>query len=256
MKSEVAENPNYQAVRLNAMKHGIIARYTVLPHEDKEEYERLLAQLEEEHRPDGPTELHLVEELAGVIWRKRRVLLAEGALINRGTLSVVRKEPLSFETSTIEAAAPLETRLSSKETALNDVVTATPKEVEAKQKRAENDLHATGKALTALLSNGGTRYQEAMDMLQKDSRGWFLERVSEEEYPTKAEGLMEFIYSQLLPLCQSVECNVRNYPEIKSQALGEGLQPSRLEKLSRYETHLDRKFERTLAMLHKMKEMR
>ena len=36
----------------------------------------------------------------------------------------------------------------------------------------------------------------------------------------------------------------------------EGLQMHRLEKLNRYETHLDRKFGRTLAMLVKLKEMR
>ena len=43
---------------------------------------------------------------------------------------------------------------------------------------------------------------------------------------------------------------------IKTQTLGEGLKAERLEKLSRYETHLDRKFERTLAMLVKLKELR
>lgn len=35
-----------------------------------------------------------------------------------------------------------------------------------------------------------------------------------------------------------------------------GLQAYKLEKLSRYETHLDRKFERSLAMLIKLKELR
>jgi len=34
------------------------------------------------------------------------------------------------------------------------------------------------------------------------------------------------------------------------------IQAYRLEKLSRYETHLDRKFERTLAMLIKLKDLR
>jgi hypothetical protein len=43
---------------------------------------------------------------------------------------------------------------------------------------------------------------------------------------------------------------------IKAQTLGEGLQAHRLEKLNRYETHLDRKFERTLAMLLKLKQLR
>jgi len=41
-----------------------------------------------------------------------------------------------------------------------------------------------------------------------------------------------------------------------SETLGEGLPVHRLEKLNRYETHLDRKFERTLAMLVKLKELR
>jgi len=45
-------------------------------------------------------------------------------------------------------------------------------------------------------------------------------------------------------------------PAIRAQTLGEGLQVNRLEKLNRYETHLDRKFERTLAMLLKLKDLR
>jgi hypothetical protein len=43
---------------------------------------------------------------------------------------------------------------------------------------------------------------------------------------------------------------------IKAQTLGEGLRPQLLENLNRYETHLDRKFERTLAMLLKLKDLR
>ncbi len=38
-----------------------------------------MAALIEEHQPAGMTEVHLVEELAGIIWRKRRVLQVEGA---------------------------------------------------------------------------------------------------------------------------------------------------------------------------------
>jgi hypothetical protein len=33
-----------------------------------------------ERAPEGPTEQHLVEELAGIIWRKRRLRMAEAAL--------------------------------------------------------------------------------------------------------------------------------------------------------------------------------
>jgi hypothetical protein len=38
--------------------------------------------------------------------------------------------------------------------------------------------------------------------------------------------------------------------------LGEALDPDRLEKLARYETHLDRKLGRVLGMLLRLKELR
>jgi hypothetical protein len=49
---------------------------------------------------------------------------------------------------------------------------------------------------------------------------------------------------------------VQSHAAIKSQTLGEGLQAHRLEKLNRYETHLDRKFERSLGILLKLKALR
>lgn len=57
-------------------------------------------------------------------------------------------------------------------------------------------------------------------------------------------------------LCQAQEKEACDHETIKNQALGEGHQDCKLEKLSRCETHLDRKFERSLAMLIKLKEFR
>jgi len=59
--------------RFNALRHGALSRYTVLPWEDGAEYAAIVAALTAEHNPQGPTEEHLVEELAGIIWRKRRL---------------------------------------------------------------------------------------------------------------------------------------------------------------------------------------
>jgi hypothetical protein len=73
-----------ELTRFNALRHGILSRYTVLPWEDANEYEALLAALMAEHDPLGPTEEHLVEELAGVLWRKRRLRLAEAAAHRQG----------------------------------------------------------------------------------------------------------------------------------------------------------------------------
>ena len=73
----------YNASRFNALRHGVLSVHTVLPWEDKAEYEALLNALVEEHVPHGPTEEHLVEEIAGVFWRKGRLRLAEAATPTR-----------------------------------------------------------------------------------------------------------------------------------------------------------------------------
>src|SRR4051812_42269763 len=73
-----------EITRFNALKHGVLSRYTVLPWESADEYDAVLAALIAEHAPQGPTEEHLVEELAGIFWRKRRLRLAEAAAHRRG----------------------------------------------------------------------------------------------------------------------------------------------------------------------------
>ena len=49
----VARQDNYELVRLNALKHGILSKLAVLAHEDHAEFDDLLAALIEEHRPAG-----------------------------------------------------------------------------------------------------------------------------------------------------------------------------------------------------------
>ena len=74
---------NYQITRFNALQHGVLSHYTILPWEDGEAYRSLIDALVAEHNPNGPTEEHLVEELAGIIWRKRRLRLGEAAVHHR-----------------------------------------------------------------------------------------------------------------------------------------------------------------------------
>jgi hypothetical protein len=47
-----------------------------------------------------------------------------------------------------------------------------------------------------------------------------------------------------------------NRSPVREHVLGEIVDPERLERLSRYEVHLDRKLERTLSMLIRLKELR
>jgi hypothetical protein len=78
-----------EITRFNALRHGVLSRYTVLPWEDATEYGDLLGSLAVEHTPRGLTEEHLVEELAGILWRKRRLRLAEAAAHRHGLNNAV-----------------------------------------------------------------------------------------------------------------------------------------------------------------------
>ena len=48
----------------------------------------------------------------------------------------------------------------------------------------------------------------------------------------------------------------KNRPLVRAQAFAEAFDPYKLDRLARYETHLDRKLERTLAMLLKLQDLR
>jgi hypothetical protein len=61
--------PGTDITRFNALRNGVLSRYTVLPWESTEEYRAVVKALVAEHVPQGPTEEHLVEEIASILWR-------------------------------------------------------------------------------------------------------------------------------------------------------------------------------------------
>jgi hypothetical protein len=260
---EPTRSAGYANVRFNAIKHGVLSRHTVLAHEDGAEFGELLAALVAEHQPAGPTETHLVEELAGAIWRKRRVLQAEGASINRGLLTVskARHDRPTDSDGPARAALPFEPQMT--DTRLNypvelaEAIRETPAQTQERARDAEEDLAATTRAVTILQRGGARAYDRALRALTPGSAGSWAENLEDgDTAAATADDLAKYLNEFLLPFCHQMVVEVQGHEAIKAQTLGEGLQAHRLEKLNRYETHLDRKFERTLAMLLKLKELR
>jgi len=256
---------DYQVSRFNAVKHGILSKYTVLPWEDKGEYDELYASLIDEHRPSGITEAHLVEEIAGVIWRKRRLRLAEAAIFRRG-LRDAAVETTSFGSgSNLSAAAALVSAGQSGSVGRDAVVEA----IHADSNSTVEDirlfqalLKKANRAL-ALLSDGGTdAYEKALKALDASTREWWgetLEEVDEEfetSYSATADDLEYWVETKAMAYFQRQLRGLINRDSIREQAFGDAFEPSRYEPLARYETHLDRKFKRTLAMLVKLQELR
>jgi hypothetical protein len=66
------------------------------------EHEALVA----EYKPQGPTEEHLVEELASVIWRKRRLQMAERAIHYRAVKGACRAFRETAEAALVHVGKP------------------------------------------------------------------------------------------------------------------------------------------------------
>ena len=70
------------AAARNSTKHGLAGAFTVLPHEDQEEFDILLACLRDEFQPANQHETFLVEQLAQSRWRLSRARRIETAMFD------------------------------------------------------------------------------------------------------------------------------------------------------------------------------
>ena len=68
-------------VAKNALKHGLLARDTVLPGEDPAEFDSQLSALEDDIQPANSLEFELVRQIADAQWRMRRLTRLETGFI-------------------------------------------------------------------------------------------------------------------------------------------------------------------------------
>ena len=70
-----------QKVSANRITHGILSTKLLLAGEDPQDYQSLLDDLQAQLRPVGALEFSLVEKIAVILWRQRRLVSAETATI-------------------------------------------------------------------------------------------------------------------------------------------------------------------------------
>ena len=254
-----ASSGGYEMARFNALRHGVLSRYTVLPWEDAGDYQGLVAALVAEHAPQGPTEEHLVEELAGILWRKRRLRLAEAATYRRGLKDTLPSYRSIVKTALVHLDA------SGQSERVIDAIRATASDTEEDIHDMQEDEAMTRRALDLLGSRRNDAYEAALAALRADTRQWWEEMLArdedeldEDEQPATADagGLCRFLETEVLPWFENRKKELAHRPLIREQAFGEALDPNKLERLGRYEVHLDRKLERTLGLLLRLKDLR
>ena len=242
----------FQVHRFDAIKHGVLSRHIALPWEDRDAFEEILRGLLVEHQPQGPTAYHLVEDLAGVIWRKRRLLQAEGAAIRQRLHQVatgyqheqVGRYALAHKDEKIHAE-------------VRDVIAhRLPKPEDAKR-----ELEMVERALATVSSGKRGAYEAALGLLDEDMlAAWEVEAVDEDDpeaggYTRDADGLKEFLEATRDWLKGCI-ADAANAALVVDQVYGMAIDIRDLERIARLEAHLDAKLQRLLTLLRQMPKAR
>jgi hypothetical protein len=219
----------------------------------------LLNALVAEHAPRGPTEEHLVEEVAGIIWRKRRLRLAEAATFRER----LRQETTSNLDPERIAGAALLPMIGNRKVKvdMSQVFTATPSDTARDLRDVRRDKGMTTKAITILAAAEPDAYARAVAALRDDTRSHWLECLEDSPadglvYKPTAEALDAWLRRHWAEWYEGPIAELEHRDAIKEQAIGSAYEARRLEVTARYEVHLDRKLERTLAMQLRLRELR
>ena len=253
----VTNQGNYDVSKLNAVQHGILSRHLVLPWEDSTEYAALIKALEHEYAPQGLTEHYLVQELASNIWRRTRLRGAEKA-IHLKRLHYTLRHSQSDD-------APINTVLmgtGNNNTKTKEAITETAAETKETLEHTQMLLDASNQALTILENETAVTYREALGALaNEDSEAWPewigepIHEYSSQKYESDAKSLKKWVQQNVKHYTRTI-AELEHRPAIKDQVVGDSFPDHKMDQLSRYEVHLDRKFERTLSTLLKLQEVR
>jgi hypothetical protein len=264
---QVSPNDGYELSKMNAMQHGVLTKQAILEWESSDDYEQLKNSFFVEYCPTTATEIHLVEELINIVWRKKRIQRAENVELKKRLTEVLFPSSLSWVEKPIVKMVTLEKNASLREMTTNDVFSLN----ESTLKEAISEYQNIVKKIESLRilrnkrieENNPIKYAELLEMvdedIQKDWSGWIggekdgkIYRECEASLYRWLGDYIQFWEKKIIEM----EFKKKHLKQLKDVYIGLGYS-SLLENttLMRYEVHLDRKFEKTLAMLLKFREI-
>jgi hypothetical protein len=265
-----------QRASCNAIKHGVFSEVTVLPGESAEKYGSLLKELRDTLQPEVGLEELLVEKLASITWRHRRLLLAEGAEI-RGSREFLewdqrnqqRQEAEEFGTRDDDPGYVFGFHPGLIEKIGNplilerclELLVGLRREIEADGFDYERDDDLLRKIYGSKSNQRSTLYESYPDCAK------VIEESEEEEEEERVEcATPEKCKSNFLSEMDDEIRRLRAYEKKsvsieserrKVEVLRRNIpEPERLDRLLRYEASLERSFDRTLNQLERIQRLR
>jgi hypothetical protein len=119
----------------------------------------------------------------------------------------------------------------------------------------------TSKAMNILAAGEPEAYARVLATAREDIRSYWLECLEDPptdglRYEPTAEALMAWVRRHWSEWYDQPIAELEHRDAIREQAFGSAYTSQRLEVTARYEVHLDRKLERALAMLIRLRELR
>ena len=130
----------------------------------------------------------------------------------------------------------------------------------------------TRRAIAILETGDPAAYEEALAAMRQDTADWWDDVVGDDEqthpdgqqnaddsyrpYARNREQLLRFLNTETMSMHKTTRGQLARRPAIRLQAHGESLDPFRMNLLLTLDERLTRQFEKTLAMLLKLQELR
>lgn len=241
----------------------------LLPWEQREAFESLHRSYRDEHRPEGPTETSLVDQLVWLDWRRRRLVIGERAAHLAAAQERVAQDHKAGETV---RRAMLPTAVKADKEELGQALATTPEKDGETLAETDADEAMTVRAIAILQAGDPPDYARGLEALRQDTADWWEDVVADDEtthpdgqpqagedyqpYARTGEQLLRFLRSEVMPFYAGTRGSVARRPAIRLQAQGESLDPFRMDRILALDERLTRQFEKALGMLLKLKEMR
>lgn len=234
----------------------------LLPWENADDWAELRDAFHRDLNPAPGPETALVDQLAWIAWRRRRLGLAERAA-HLAALERRLGDEDAFH-AVIKRATAWDAPVARYQLQQDDLRTAGPAQDAADLHEMEEARKSVARARRAAASKSEDAYERAVALLDEDIREWWLESLGDAEFeedddrvrqPT-VDGLIAFIDEDVSKHFQSEIRTIEARPAVRRQAQGESFDPDKIERLLKIDEGLDRQFERTLANLQRLQARR
>ena len=245
--------------RHNAVKHAIFTEGVLSDRESEHQYRALVNELAESLQPVGKLEEVLVEKLAMLMWRYRRLLRAEAAEIGSAIHALENREQNARMLAAAKGGLGLMTHaLVTRDAVTLLLIVDRLKELRDTIQREGLDWERDQDTLGLLFGPN----------LESESCATFVKKYRESAANQEPDGQSASGESRQLIL-ELLEKQLAIHEELVNSFVGHSSQGSELlrtaafvphphvgDRLQRYEASLERSFDRTLSQLERLQRMR